>query len=278
MNTSPQKWFILTIPEAEAKFTDVTFRLDQGVQYVKGQLEVAPTTGYRHWQLIAVMKKNSRLTALKRIFGQSAHVEATRSAAAAQYVWKEETRVPGTQFEHGTKPLNPGSKTDWDLIWDAAKSGKMELIPASVKVRSYSQLKNIAKDHMCPEAMERKVIVYWGPTGTGKSRKAWQEAGFSAYPKDPMTKFWDGYHDHANVVIDEYRGDIAISHLLRWFDRYPVCIEAKHGGTVLKAKNIWITSNLHPDDWYPLLDRETKEALKRRLEIIHVQFPINFEE
>jgi len=111
--------------------------------------------------------------------------------------------------------------------------------------------------------------VYWGRTGTGKSRRAWDEAGLDAYPKDPRTKFWCGYREHENVVIDEFRGGIDISHLLRWFDRYPVVVELKGGATCLKAKTIWITSNIHPNDWYPELDDETKSALMRRLNITH---------
>jgi len=44
--------------------------------------------------------------------------------------------------------------------------------------------------------------------------------------------------------------------------------------TVLKAKKIWITSNLHPNDWYPELDQETKSALIRRLTIVHFVNPL----
>lgn len=89
-----------------------------------------------------------------------------------------------------------------------------------------------------------------------------------------MTKFWDGYRDHTNVVIDEFRGDISISHILRWFDRYPVIIEAKHGACVLSATNIWITSNLHPKDWYPMIDAATLDALLRRLNVTEFHTPL----
>jgi len=37
----------------------------------------------------------------------------------------------------------------------------------------------------------------------------------------------------------------------------------------LNAETIYITSNLHPNDWYPDLDDETKAALLRRLNITH---------
>jgi len=65
--------------------------------------------------------------------------------------------------------------------------------------------------------------------------------------------------------MDEFRGAIDIGHLLRWLDRYPVIVEVKGSSAVLKAEKIWITSNLHPREWYPLLDEATYLALERRL-------------
>lgn len=120
--------------------------------------------------------------------------------------------------------------------------------------------------------MERQVSVFWGPTGTGKSKKAWEEAGLDAYPKDPRTKFWDGYDSQDHVVIDEFRGAIDISHLLRWFDRYPVLVEIKGSSRVLVAKRIWITSNLPVHDWFPELDASSLAALRRRLEVTEFPF------
>lgn len=118
--------------------------------------------------------------------------------------------------------------------------------------------------------MERRCKVFWGPTGTGKSRLAWHEAGLEAYPKDPRTKWWDGYDGEQCVVIDEFRGDIDIAHLLRWLDRYKVIVEKKGGRAVLKATDFWITSNLHPNDWYKGVDQLTKDALARRIQITYV--------
>lgn len=112
-------------------------------------------------------------------------------------------------------------------------------------------------------------MVLWGPTGTGKSRTAWKLAGMGAYPKDPRTKFWDGYRDQTNVVIDEFRGAIDLSHILRWTDRYPVIVEVKGSSTVLTATTLIVTSNLNPNLWYPNLDNESFMALLRRLVVIH---------
>lgn len=174
-----------------------------------------------------------------------------------------------TFFELGRCPISGASGGhDWDAVWDLAKTGDLNAIPASVRVQSYRVLKDIRKDHLKPVGIEKTVNVYCGATGTGKSRRAWEEATFDAYPKDPNTKFWDGYDSHENVVMDEFRGKIDISHMLRWLDRYPVIVEAKHGAVCLRARTIWITSNLHPHAWYPDLDQETVDALIRRLNIV----------
>lgn len=77
--------------------------------------------------------------------------------------------------------------------------------------------------------------------------------------------------DHTNVVIDEFRGDIDIAHMLRWLDRYPVLVEIKGSSVVLVAETIWITSNIHPAHWYPAIDQETRDALLRRLDITEFQ-------
>jgi len=256
------RYYILTIPCHE--FTPY---LPAGVQYIRGQLELS-ASGFRHWQLVASFPKNVRLSAVTRIFGPF-HAELTRSALADAYVWKDDTAVLGTRFELGERLLRRNVKRDWDAIWDAAKSGQLDTIDAGTRICHYRTLKQITVDHMAPVAVEKRVFVFWGATGTGKSRRAWDEAGFGAYPKDPRSKFWDGYTGQQHVVFDEFRGDIDIAHLLRWFDRYPVIVEVKGSSVVFRATTIWITSNLSPSQWYPTLDRVTLAALERRLTVTH---------
>lgn len=143
-------------------------------------------------------------------------------------------------------------------------------IPANIRVVSYRTIRGIAADYDTPKAIVRTVRVFWGPTGTGKSRLAWQEAGMDAYPKNPRSIFWCGYQGQNHVIIDEFRGGIDIAHLLCWFDRYPVRIETKGSSRPLFAQYIWITSNLDPSSWYPEIDFVTRDALMRRLEIFYM--------
>jgi hypothetical protein len=257
-------FWILTIPHES--FTPYPV---PNCTWLRGQLECGETTGYLHWQLIVAFASKKSLSGVQACFGQSCHAELSRSEAADSYVWKELTAIPGTQFEFGSKPIRRNSKPDWDSIWDAATSGNLSVIPASIRVSSYRSLRTIASDYAKVVGMERTCFVFWGRTGTGKSRRAWDEAGLDSYPKDPRTKFWDGYQSEENVIIDEFRGGIDVSHLLRWLDRYPVRVEIKGSSRPLAAKTIWITSNLDPRRWYPEIDQETLDALLRRLNITH---------
>jgi len=255
-------FWLLTIPQASF----VPF-LPPPVRWIRGQLELG-VGGFLHWQIMVAFTSKKSLAGVRETFGHF-HAELSRSGAASEYVWKEDTRVLGTQFELGRKPIVVSSSVDWESVWDLAKLGRVEQIPAHIRVQSYRTLKLIGTDHIQPAAIVRRCFVFWGRTGTGKSRRAWEEAGLDAYPKDPRTKFWCGYRDQRHVVVDEFRGGIDAGHFLRWLDRYPVIVEVKGSSVVLVVRTIWITSNLSPHQWYPDLDSETKLALLRRLEITY---------
>jgi len=105
------------------------------------------------------------------------------------YHSNETTQQIGNEFGNWPNPgrLSPSLPTcEYSII---APLGNVVLI------------RTIAADFAEPAGMERTVVVFCGRTGTGKSRRAWEEAGLGAYPKDPRTKFWDGYRDQSHVVI-----------------------------------------------------------------------------
>jgi len=253
-------FWILTIPHDQYA---APTELPAGLSWIKGQEELG-ATGYRHWQLVVALSRKSALAGVVSIF-PGAHAELSRSAAANEYVWKDDTAVPNSRFEFGAKPIRRNSKTDWESVWTAAQSGDLLAVPANVRVVSYRTLRAIGADYDNPVGIVRTTYCFWGPTGTGKSRRAWEEAGMDAYAKDPRSKFWCGYRDQQNVVLDEFRGGIDISHILRWLDRYPVRVELKGSSRPLKAATFWITSNVRPEHWYPDCDPSTIDALMRRL-------------
>lgn len=254
------KWWMLTI--AQAQFTPY---LPESCCYIKGQLELAES-GFLHWQVVVCFNLKSRLSAVRKVFGEH-HAEPTRSSAALEYVWKEDTSVAGTRFELGKIPFNRSKASDWDKIYALARSGDLEHndIPRDVLIRSYHSLRAIAKDHCRPTMRQvQEVNVYWGTTGAGKSHRAFIEAGEEFYIKSSTTKWWDGYKGESNIILDEFRGIIDITHLLLWLDKFPCAVEIKGSQVALKSAKWWIMSNIDPELWYPTVNLQTREALFRR--------------
>lgn len=176
--------------------------LPADVVWLCGQKEAGGVSGYLHWQFCVAFAKKASLATVKRVFGRGVHAELSRSELAAAYCCKEESRVEGP-WEHGSKPIRRNSKTDWESVWIAAQSGDLANIPPSIRVVNYRTIRAIGCDFEKAQPLMREVAVYWGPSGTGKSRRAWEEAGMDAFPKDPRSKFWDGYVCQQHVVLDE---------------------------------------------------------------------------
>lgn len=82
-------------------------------------------------------------------------------------------------MEEGVLPLTGGAatKANWDLIKMQAQQGLIEQIDARAYVQYYNALHKIAADNApIPETLDwankcSPNLWYWGPTGTGKSRK-----------------------------------------------------------------------------------------------------------
>lgn len=265
-------FWLLTIPYAD---WSAPVSLPNGCAWIRGQQEIGDS-GYHHWQLFVAFSSKKSLAQVTGVFGVRCHAEISRSEAAIAYVWKEETRIEGTQIEFGCRPIRRNSVTDWESVWEAAKSRDLGSIPANIRVSCYRTIQSIASDHeIAVRRPSISVRVFWGLTGSGKSFTAWEEAGESAYVKDPRSKFWCAYSGQENVIIDEFRGGIDISHLLRWLDVYACRVETKGSDRPLLATKFWITSNVEPRYWYPDLDESSVNALLRRLTVVQMDVAYN---
>jgi len=104
---------MLTIPYAD--YSPPT-ELPEGLAWLRGQHEQG-AGGYQHWQMLAAFTSKKSLAQVKELFGVTSHCELSRSQSAEDYVWKLDTRVEGSQFELGAKPIRRNSATDWESVW-----------------------------------------------------------------------------------------------------------------------------------------------------------------
>ena len=146
------QYWIATCPVATAGFLFATGPYAMPIDGVRGQLEQGEG-GLVHYQVLIRTRKPVRRGSLSKIFPKC-HLEPSRSEAAREYVWKEETRI-GERFEWGnTLPPRRNSSHDWETVRKSAQAGELSSIPADIYVRYYSSLRRISADSLQPPFRE----------------------------------------------------------------------------------------------------------------------------
>ncbi len=258
--------------------------LDEGV--ITGavfQLESADT-GRHHLQGYVQFARRLRFTPAGTIFiqlfGTGVHHERARGSAqqGADYCRKEESRIPGVAsgpHEFGTI-VGQGGRTDLDAIRIRIKEGASpveiaEEFPFGLWCRyrrSFAVYRSLWES---PRNWITAVSILWGPTGTGKTRSVWdgrrrEDVYNVPCPTVRFGPVWfDGYAAHKTVLFDDFYGWARISTLLQLCDRYACQAGVKGGHVNWRPREIFFTSNTHPDSWYPNVDERVVRSFKRRV-------------
>lgn len=238
-----------------------------GIGWLRGQKESGSNTGREHWQLFVSFKRAVRLAAVRKCFGTRVHAEPSRSEAAEDYVFKDDTAIAGTRFELGSKPFKRNSKTDWESAKQCAKEGRLDDCPPDVYIKYYRTLKAIAMDNMNKPTDKTAPTGIWifGAPGVGKSFYARQHYGSSLYLK-AQNKWWDGYQGEKNVLLDDFDCK-ALGHYIKiWADAYAFMAECKGSSIQIRPDNFIITSNYMPEDIFD--DPVLAAAVRRRFYFI----------
>lgn len=211
------------------------------------------------------------LAGVKQLFCREAHIEPTRSEAAEDYVWKQETKIAGTEFEIGVKSFKVNSKVDWSRQLSLAKHGKFEEMDPGVLLRNYNTVKKIRFDFADKPADLDNVCGIWfyGPPGSGKSYTA--RISYPGIFDKPCNKWFDGYDPNTNapILLDDFDKNHSVlgHHLKRWADRYAFTAEIKGGSIMIRPFKVVITSNYEPNQIF-YNDDSLLQAITRRFEII----------
>ena len=243
-----------------------------GIKYMAYQLEEGEQTHHRHVQgFISFIKKGRRSRVIKLIRGCNAS-PARDAEASRAYCMKEETRIDGP-FERGSWTASKqGARTDLLEVQQMLDSGATVMDVAEAHFGAFLRYQRGIQSYAARKAPRRMtpptVHVYWGATGTGKTRRAWEEAGLEGVFLLSTDKNyrWTGYEGEKKVIWDEFSGsECDIKYLLRLLDRYPLRVRGLYAEYELEADEFWITSNINPEHWYPNAHPEHQEALMRRL-------------
>lgn len=220
-------------------------------------------SGTPHLQCYFQLRSKRTMRQLKHGVGDRAHCEVARGSPEQNrtYCAKDGT------FCEGGQPRQQGRRSDVSGLVAKFRSGysweeAVESDPALV-ARYPRFVDRLALKYAKPREWAPEVYVYWGQTGTGKSKRAFEEA------QDPYVhsggQWFDGYSGESDVIFDDFGGsEFKLTYLLKLIDRYPMRVPVKGGFVNWVPRRVFFTSNYCPKEWFPNAKDEHVKALFRR--------------
>lgn len=249
-----------------------------GTEHFQGYLEFNKNRGIRqlkellsqaHWQ-------NRKGTQAQAILYCKKHCSACYADPTTD-AHSEDSRLDGPwEFGEPVALNNTGVSAGFA---PAVKSGKRlrDLYDSYPNdMRKYPRYAEALRALFPPPARDSapEVWLLYGPPGTGKTRSV--RGLFEAdelYIKPCDRDFWmNGYDQHPNVLLDDFMGasnHISLTNLLQLLDRYQIRVSTKNGHTWWQPERIYITTNIHPANWYDYHNRLVHyDALIRRFSFV----------
>lgn len=254
---------ITTLPNGSQKELKLTYLIfgteigESGTPHLQGYMESASKTS---------------MSTLKKLIPK-AHWEKAKgtSKQASEYCKKD-----GQYKEAGNLAPGQGTRSDLLEIKDKIDNGATEQEIAEEHFSKWVVYRRSFQAYATLTSSKRawitKCHVYWGKTGTGKTRFVWDQVMDSDVWTPGDYNWFDGYRGQPIVIIDDYRGEYKLQLLLKLLDRYPMQVPIKGGFVEWKPKKVYITSNIHPNDWYPQADRFSIGAMFRRFSLVEACF------
>ncbi len=266
-NTMSRKWR-LTINNYSAEECDVW--QSYKAEYIVAGLEICPTTGTPHIQGYFRLKNPKSFKKIKKEFPRAHILVATENDITNKNYCSKDGKILTERGELSRQ----GARSDLSAI--------REMIQEEPTMRSMignlSNLQGIRTAEKLLTYYEPgrnwKPDVFWfyGSTGTGKSRKAFEDYP-NAYVAMDNARWWEGYDGHSEVIIDDMREDFCpYKQLLRLTDRYETRVETKGGSRQFRAKTIVITSCYSPQQMYGNYGEDIGQLLRRITETL--EFPL----
>lgn len=218
-----------------------------------------------HWHCLLVFDKRTRPTAFKT---KTTHWEVAMDG----YFCVGYCKAKGENFlEKGEYLASGGTSQKWKAFVDYCKDKTPKELIDGPFSKMYAQYRGFAGEvsnqYRKPKILDGdlKNEWYWGPPGTGKTRKAWDDNP-DLYVKS-INKWWDGYNNEETVLIDDWDPQIKgmEQKLKTWSDRYPFRAETKGSSLMIRPKKFIITSNYSPDDCFQ--NEEDRLAIRRRFNV-----------
>lgn len=233
--------------------------------YVIG--EETGAEGTFHWQGYAELKRQTLAKSVHSWGGWHCEARKGTAAQAANYCKKD-----GKFTEVGTISA-PGTRTDIMRLKELAMNRGLAAVAAEADSMQQFRLCEVYMNYHMPARdpnVEIDVIYIWGPSGVGKSRKAYELIADKPYYVKDEGPWWTGYNGEQTVLMDDFR-DSWMTHnqFIKLIDRYPMRVKIHGGLTQMRATRFIITSVFPPDRLYASVPEEPRMQVLRRINNIY---------
>lgn len=230
-------------------------------------------SGTPHLQGFIQFKGPRTFQSVQRVLGDSRfHIEARKGSVqqCIAYCKKDNSY---TEFGEPTRNIGQGTRTDLQEVATFIQQGATVLDICNEYPQMYLKFAKGIQDLIfrLKTGRARRVfrtvttVLYFGPAGTGKTRRAFEENPDSYILRKGNNGIWfDGYEGADVLIIDDFAGWISYTTLLNILDGYPLTMEVKGGHIWANWTKIIITSNRHWSEWYDW-SKCFKPALERRI-------------
>ncbi|USZ80615.1 replication-associated protein [Sichuan tick-associated circovirus 1] len=236
--------------------------------------EICPDTARQHWQCYCEFKTQQRFNRIRQLFPGS-HIERRHGSAdqAASYCKKDNSFT-----ECGTISKQ-GKRSDLLDVCESIVSGECSIDEVALSQpalfvqygRGIERLGSLVTKNSQPKWRNVICEIWWGATGTGKTRKWFTdyEDGYR-YQYSKNNNWFDGYYAQKHILFDEFNCQILMSDMLMYLDGHPVRMEVKGAVAYAHWTSVVLISNDDPQGWYMNCSSEKRKAFARRIhKVIH---------
>lgn len=235
--------------------------------YMKIVQHECPDTHKLHWHAYLQFKQKKTMQQVKTYLDDNEAHLIPLFKDDTTYIDDGHDTISGP-FEYG-RPTYQGQRNDLlEVAKKIKEGGTMSTIAdqhPDLLIKYAKGLQTLMRVSRDPPPTFRGLFVqlFWGETGTGKTRTAY-EFDKDLYAVPTGGRWWDGYDLQKTILIDDFDpNDWKLSFLLRVLDGYPLQVEFKGGFTWVYYTRVYITSNIDPMSWYEFDQR--RDALFRRI-------------
>lgn len=228
--------------------------------------------GKWHGHAFIYFKNPVTMSCIKKLFGNDCHVEKPHKNSECIAYVMDKTKRKHDWFEIGTRPMDNGVHRMEDVLeCDSIDQVKEQFPDTYVKFRKGIIDLMEHKKSKNRYFKEPEVIWICGSTGSGKTRRAFEDGAMNVTYENGFFSDWG---DARCICIEEFRGQIPYAEILKLLDGYHnyYFVNIKGGQKLIDLDKIYITSPYMPEMCYPKQNEKIdsiKQLMRRITELVN---------